>query len=100
MNKMFELVNQYPDLNITVKAGELMEMAKYIVKLSSQELGQQITEAKSETYLTRNEVAELLGVNLSSLWRWNKQNYLNHVEIGGKRLYRMSDVKQILEGGR
>jgi predicted site-specific integrase-resolvase len=37
-------------------------------------------------------------VDLSTLHRWHKSSYLTHIEIGGKRRYRMSDVKKILEG--
>lgn len=96
MNNMFELVNQYPDVNITIKAGELKEWAEYIVRLTHQELEQQATNVKNETYLGRDEVAEMLRVDKSTLWRWNKQNYLTHIEVGGKRVYRMSDVKRIL----
>lgn len=96
MNKMFDLVNKYPDLNITVKAGELKEWAEYIVRLTHQELEQQVVNAKCETYLSRDEVAEMLRVNKSTLWRWNKQDYLKPIEVGGKRKYKMSDVKRIL----
>ena len=96
MNNTFELVNQYPDVNITIKAGELKEWAEYIVRLTHQELEQQATNVKNETYLGRDEVAEMLRVDKSTLWRWNKQNYLTHIEVGGKRVYRMSDVKRIL----
>jgi len=97
---MFELVNKYPDLNITIKAGELKEWAEYIVRLTRQELERQVMEAKNEMYLSRQETAKLLGVDMSTLWRWNKNGYLSHVETGGKRRYRMSDVKQILGEGR
>ncbi len=100
MIKNFNLLSEYPNFNITVKAGELMEMAEYIVKLTYQELGQQVADANSKAYLTRNEVSEMLGIDKSTLWRWNKKKYLVHIEVGGKRLYRMSDVKQILNGGK
>lgn len=93
---MFELVDQYPDVNITVKAGELKEWAEYIVRLTHQELELQATNVKNETYLSRDEVAEMLRVDKSTLWRWNRDNYLVHIEVGGKRRYRMSDVKRIL----
>lgn len=100
MNKMFELVKQYPDVNITVKAGELKEWAEYIVRLTHQELKQQVANTKNETYISRNEVAKMLGVDKSTLWRWGKQDYLIPIEVGGKRVYKMSDVKQILGEGK
>jgi excisionase family DNA binding protein len=54
---------------------------------------------QSEHYLTRKQVAEMLDVDLSTLWRWNRENYLCAVEIGGKRKYKLSDVNKILRKG-
>ncbi|MDR1562296.1 MAG: DNA-binding protein [Dysgonamonadaceae bacterium] len=55
-------------------------------------------EQPAEQYLTRKRTAKTLSVDLSTLWRWHKENYLRSIEVGGKRMYRMSDVKKILEG--
>jgi hypothetical protein len=55
-------------------------------------------KVQPEQYLTRKQTAEMLRVDLSTLWQWNNDNYLCAIEIGGKRRYRMSDVKKILEG--
>lgn len=86
------------NITIAVTASDLKEFAKELVRTAKQELEQQITEANTETYPTTGEVAKLLGVDRTTLWRWNKQGYLSHVEVGGKRKYRMSDVNQILKG--
>lgn len=94
------IIEQYPELNITVKVGELKEWAEYIVRLTQQELTQQVTDINTESYLSREEVAQILSVDKSTLWRWNRDNNLVHIEVGGKRRYRMSDVKQILGEGR
>lgn len=96
MNKMFELVNQYPELNITVNAKDLKEMVEYTIQRTRQELEEQIVDATTESYLTREEVSKMLGVDKSTLWRWSKTDYLKPIEVGGKRKYRMSDVKRIL----
>lgn len=93
---MFELVDQYPELNITIKAKELREMAEYLIKRTRQELEQHIANANNETYLSRDEVAKMLGVDKSTLWRWNRDGYLHHIEVGGKRRYRISDIQRVL----
>ena len=36
----------------------------------------------------------------ATLWRWAKVGYLVPINVGGKRRYRMSDVKRILEGDK
>lgn len=97
--KLNEISKECPDINITIKAGELVEAINYCINETRKELEQQITDANTETYPSPAQVAKILDVDKSTLWRWNKQGYLKNIEIGGKRRYRMSDVKQILEGG-
>lgn len=92
-----ELAKQYPELNLTVKAGELVEVIDYCVNKTRKELEQQITDANTETYPSPDQVAKILDVNKSTLWRWQKAGYLIPIEIGGKRRYKMSDIKKILE---
>ena len=95
---IYELAKQCPDVTISAKAGELIEMAEYCINATRAALEQQITDAAAETYPSRQKVAEILDVDLTTLWRWQKQGYLTPIEIGGKRRYKMSDVKRILEG--
>ena len=96
---ILNLSKQCPELNITVKAGDLAEMVEYCINRTRKNLEQIITDVNTETYPSVAKVAEILGVDKSTLWRWGKRNYLNHVSIGGKRRYRMSDVRRILEAG-
>ena len=56
-------------------------------------------EAEGDTFLTPKEVAELLGVNLTTLWRWHNEGYLVKVYIGNKPRYRQSDIDRILQRG-
>lgn len=53
---------------------------------------------KSEKYLTVNETAKRLGVDLSTLWRWDKTGYLKKVKRGGKVFYKESDINTLMEG--
>ena len=101
MNLNFmDIAEQYPELNITVKASDLIKAIDYCVSRTKQELELQITDAKAETYPSPKRVSEILDVDLSTLWRWNKRGYLCHTEVGGKRRYKMSDVNAILKGGK
>jgi excisionase family DNA binding protein len=47
--------------------------------------------------MTVKEVASLLGVDLSTLYRWDKQGVLKRQRIGGKVVYRASDVEEIVK---
>lgn len=51
--------------------------------------------AKEDSLLPAKEVEKLLGVAHSTLWRWEKNNYLNPVRVGTKLFYKKSDVEQI-----
>jgi hypothetical protein len=54
-------------------------------------------EPKSPTeYLTRNETAEMLKVDLSTLWLWQKKGKLIPVGLGNRVYYRRSDIESAL----
>lgn len=55
-------------------------------------------EVKKETYISANQVSNLLGVSKPTLWRWEKENYLVPVRVGNKLRYKESEVKQLMEG--
>ena len=95
---MYDLLSSNSGVNITINAGQLLEAINYCVLTTRKELERQITDANTETYPSIEKVAEILDVNKTTLWRWAKQGYLVPLTIGGKRRYRMTDVKRILEG--
>jgi predicted DNA-binding transcriptional regulator AlpA len=47
-------------------------------------------------YLTRNEVAEMLKVDLSTLWNWQKKGKLIPVGLGNRVYYKRSDIEAAL----
>ena len=55
-------------------------------------------EAKEESYLSARETADKLGVDVSTLWRWNKSGYLKKIKVGNKTRYRESDIIKLMEG--
>ena len=56
------------------------------------------TETREESYLTAQETADKLGVDVSTLWRWDKSGYLKKIKVGNKIRYRESDVLKLMEG--
>ena len=48
------------------------------------------------TLLSRRKVSELLGVDASTLWRWDKMGYLKAVRQGRRTNYRKSDIDDLL----
>lgn len=47
--------------------------------------------------LTVKEVCDRLGVDRSTLWRWNKERYLCAVKLGRKTVYKVADVQRIIK---
>lgn len=93
---LIELAKACPDAIISIKIGDLVEANEALIQRTKQELEQIITDQATETYPSRNRVAEILDVDLSTLHRWAKRGILVPIEIGGYRRYRMSDVQRLL----
>lgn len=64
----------------------------------NEEMRQPNTETKAESYLSAQETADKLGVDVSTLWRWDKSGYLKKIKVGNKVRYRESDVIKLMEG--
>lgn len=97
-NNMIQLAKECPDITITIKLCDLVEANTLLIQETKRELEQLISDQKAETYPSREKVMEILGVSAATLWRWDKMGYLSPLNVGGKRRYRMSDVKRILGG--
>lgn len=97
-NNIIQLAKEFPNVTITIKLSDLVEANTILIHETKRELEQLITDQNTETYPTREKVMEILGVSSATLWRWAKIGYLSPLNVGGKRRYRMSDVRRILEG--
>ena len=100
MKNFIELLRDYPEVSVTVKVKDLLEVVNYCVDKTRAEMELRTADDAAETYITVAKTAEMLNVDKSSLWRWSKKNYLVPITVGGKRLYRSSDIHKILEGGK
>lgn len=100
MKNIFELAQECPDITVSIKLSELIECNKLLIEETKREFEQQIKEQNTETYPIRAEVLKILGVSTSTLWRYEKMGLLKPLDVGGKRRYRMSDVKRFMEGGK
>ena len=56
------------------------------------------TEKKTdETYLSIDEVSRKLSVNRTTLDRWTKTGLLTRHKIGGRRLYKLSEIERMVD---
>jgi len=84
-----QLIKENPNLNLTVSAKDLMELAIEIAECSAKT----ILDNQEERLLTREEVIQQLGVSSATLWRWNRLGILKAKKIGAKVFYSEIDLK-------
>ena len=85
-------------LNVT--KDELIQIVKEGVKLElnrQKAIGQTTFNNSHEKYLSRSETAELLHVTEVTLNNWEKKNILIPKRIGGRVLYKETDVLSRLD---
>jgi len=93
---LYDILNDASNLNVTISGGQLRECIDYCVAKTRQDIERQVADSSAETHFSRNRTADVLGVNLSTLHRWSKSGYLTPITVGGRRLYRKSDIDKIL----
>jgi len=82
------------DINLTITGSDLLTFADTLVKETAAEVEAKIKEAQTpDELLTRQQVADLLKVTLTTLWHWNNNGILPTIKIGNKVRYRRSDVE-------
>lgn len=84
------------NINITVKAEELMQFAEYIITKTRQEVTSTLKEDIPERHLTRAEVCKALNVTNMTLYNWNKSGYLQAIKIGKTVKYKKTDIDKLL----
>lgn len=93
-----QILESGSNVSITLNAKDLQEAINYTISSTRKEFEKLITDnSKDDAYLSRKQVSEMLNVNLSTLNRWRKNGYLKPVEIGGKRRYHKSVIKDMLK---
>lgn len=95
-----EIIENGQNVSITMNAKDLQEVINYTISSTRRELEQSIIDDKQEAFLSPKQVSEMLNVDLSTLWRWKQCGYLIPLEIGGKRRYKKSIIKEMLKNDK
>lgn len=93
--KISELLKADANINVTICLNDLRTWHSEVISSTKKELEEIVINDMAEKYLTPNQVAEMLNVDKTTLWRWAKRNYLKPVEFGGGRRYKMTEVKKL-----
>ena len=80
------------NVQFSVTGKDLQEFGENLIRKAVE----QLAPKKEEKYLKIAEVATMLKVDRSTLYCWDKKNYLKPVRVGGKPRYKLSDVEAIM----
>lgn len=78
---------------IVMSAKDLKDAIEYLVE---KKISAKVEEPKKDQPLTREQVVNLLGVSLPTLWRWARDKTLVPVHLGGRVFYNKADIDVIL----
>lgn len=90
-----DLLNSGENVSVTIKLEDLREVFKEI--LGSLKLYPK-SNAPTEEYLSRKEVLNILKIDSSTLWNWEKTGYVRSFPFGGRKRYKRADVEAIRTG--
>lgn len=86
-----------PGVMLVVSAEDLRRVVTDMCRRHEARMEEAAARQKERPTLSRRETSRLLGVSLTTLWRWEVSGYLKPVKIGTKVMYRASDVEGMLE---
>ena len=88
-----EIISSGANVTLQITAAQLGEFAQDLIGRTRQEIAREVEAGKAEIYYTREQTASLLNVNPSTLWNWDKKDFLKPVRVGGLCRYRKSDIQ-------
>jgi hypothetical protein len=88
---LIELIKENPGINLTIKAGELMEFGQQIADLTVRTFLQK----HDEKVYSRQQVTEKFGICSTTLWRWDKMGLIESKKIGNRVFYPESEIKRL-----
>ena len=95
------------NIQVVVNIKDLREFAHVLIEETMAKLSPQkeetITKLSSpkkieKVYLDVKQTCDILQVDRSTLWRWDKTGYLKPYRIGAKVRYKLSDINKLLSG--
>lgn len=82
---------------IQITPEQFQEMIISGVKSELEKLKTEFQPKQPTEFLTRNQVKELLDVDLSTIHNWTKRGKIQSYGIAGRVYYKRSEVEQVLK---
>ncbi|MEN5131124.1 helix-turn-helix domain-containing protein [Elizabethkingia anophelis] len=78
----------------------IAELESSLIPKLTEKLSTQFQPKEPTEYLTRSEVCELLKINLTTLWRWQKEGMFSSYGIGNRVYFKRSEIETLLENNK
>lgn len=96
---LLELARLNPEITVSIRVSDLLAAVRTIIAETRSELEQAVAKEHTDFLIPRTDVADILNVDESTLYRWEKDyGYLFPVRRGSRVFYRNSDIQPILNG--
>jgi predicted DNA-binding transcriptional regulator AlpA len=94
---LMEMAENCPNVILQVKMSDLHEFAQQLICNAADSARLQLKRADlTKELLTTDEVVSMLKVSKMTLWRWDKNELLTKISVGGVRRYRRSEVEALI----
>ena len=93
---LIEVARQCPDLTVSIRLGDLIEANQSLVEEALMRLEKSVAESRTEIYLSRTKVMEMLEVASATLWRWEKCGFEMPSEQYGSPVYLTLDDVDVI----
>ena len=97
--KISDLIAEGANVYVTVSVADLREFFEEVVKDTAAKERAAEAERNADGVMSQTDVCKFLGVSKSTLWRWDKYDYLSPSgRMGRTPQYLKSDVERIKKG--
>ena len=85
MTDLMQIIsNGQANVRLEITGEDLHNFSNELITRAVSEVAAALKGAEEDRLLTRDEVKDMCGVCDTTLWLWNKRNYLKAVKVGSK----------------
>lgn len=84
----------------TTPSDLIQEIKKEIIPELKEQLKEEFQPKEPTSYLTRNEVCEMLHIDLSTLHRWRKEGTLIAYGLGNRIYFKRNEIDEFINRNR
>ncbi|WP_374462951.1 helix-turn-helix domain-containing protein [Chryseobacterium sp.] len=78
----------------------IQEMRRELIPDIKRELKEEFQPKEPTVYLTRQEVCDLLSIDMSTLHRWRKDGVLIAYGLGNRIYFKRNEIQELIEKNR